>query len=502
MKSRSILLDKTLPVIEINNVEEGIYYNTDISPEININEINLDSSRITLNGMTYEDEVISSEGRYLLEIIAEDKAGNMSKKSIEFVLDKTAPQIIVEGIEDDGIYQEPVSIEVRIIDDNLSSKEILLDGQAYESGTTVDIEGEHELIVRAEDLAGNISEKRYSFYKQDEYNFRVETTILEKKSRALLYNPSTDNSGNTLKEILEEQDMEIECIYTSTDFMEELNTGNYDLYLILDGGNFIYNGQYDHHYWENIGTIRQLLEERVSTGKALFYIFTGSQEGSAFLMQDLQNLIGAQYYGNVPEYGFNADMEESIGVTVPAEGRILNASLTTAEEYGQIVLNYQEDWHQYLGDVSYPALIYKQYGDGEIYGLMFNPLFTNHSGEEERVIITEIVTDLESEFSGILTPGSKFSQLTEVINLEDSVFQIRHEIELPVGFEAVEENGYIIIGNTMEQEFTIQAGEAVKLAALIKAGNSGEYNLQSRLYYYDSQKWQLIEEINLNCQVE
>ena len=120
-------------------------------------------------------DCFAEEGRYLLSIYSEDRAENASEtgmkgKKIEFVVDKTAPDILVSGVEDGGRYREGIREVALDIQDNLRLEgvKICLSGQETtvsaselaekEGRISVEIQGaDHwqELTVTAWDAAGN-----------------------------------------------------------------------------------------------------------------------------------------------------------------------------------------------------------------------------------------------------------------------------------------------------------------------------------------------------------
>jgi hypothetical protein len=85
-------IDKTSPDITIMGVVNGGFYNSDLSPAISVNDINLDVSAFTLNGHPYLNSIISSEGAYELRADAVDKAGNNASYLYNFIVDRTVPQ--------------------------------------------------------------------------------------------------------------------------------------------------------------------------------------------------------------------------------------------------------------------------------------------------------------------------------------------------------------------------------------------------------------------------
>lgn len=77
------VLDRKAPEIE-TNVLNGTLYNGTFMPEINVTDANLKEYRVTVNGRDYRGEVIRTDGSYLLEVVALDRAGNEARYSAWF----------------------------------------------------------------------------------------------------------------------------------------------------------------------------------------------------------------------------------------------------------------------------------------------------------------------------------------------------------------------------------------------------------------------------------
>lgn len=153
-------IDKTAPVVKINNIENGKAYNKDILPKVEVEEGAVITS-ITLDGKDYDKADITAEGKHKLCVKAVDKAGNETVLEKEFTIDKTAPEITVSGIFDGSEYTDKVTPIVKVNEDT-SKLTVTLDEKAYDGGTVTTV-GKHVLKVTAVDLAGNISEKTVIF---------------------------------------------------------------------------------------------------------------------------------------------------------------------------------------------------------------------------------------------------------------------------------------------------------------------------------------------------
>ena len=77
------VLDRKAPKIETNAVN-GSLYNGSFRPEVNVTDENLKGYLVKINGRNYRGEAIKTDGSYLLEVIAFDKAGNEARYSAWF----------------------------------------------------------------------------------------------------------------------------------------------------------------------------------------------------------------------------------------------------------------------------------------------------------------------------------------------------------------------------------------------------------------------------------
>ncbi len=107
-----------------------------------------------------------SDGTWWFNLKAVDKAGNWTPTIHygPFLIDTEAPQIIITGIRDGARYNTTLTPQITINEPNLETLELLLDGNLYTTSTPISTDGEHRLIVRAVDKAGNISQEEVVFY--------------------------------------------------------------------------------------------------------------------------------------------------------------------------------------------------------------------------------------------------------------------------------------------------------------------------------------------------
>lgn len=135
-----------------------------------ITELTVPTVRLTLNGEAYNGEEITKDGKYTLTMEVTDEVGLKTVKSVEFVIDTTAPRIIFAGAENRQTYTEAVNLNLTLENENDEIIEILINGEPYTltSGNssynlTFDSYGRYEVVVTAIDQAGNESSQSIVF---------------------------------------------------------------------------------------------------------------------------------------------------------------------------------------------------------------------------------------------------------------------------------------------------------------------------------------------------
>ncbi len=160
----SVYMEGTPPTITIEGVEAGAVYATAVTPKVTIEDAHLSVRTVTLNGEPYESGTeVSDEGDHTLTVVATDSAGNEGTKAFSFTIDRTGPKIKVSGIKEGGTFDQEAMPFVTVDDYNLRVKEVLLNGEPFESGTWVTEPGKHELEITAEDEAGNTATRTVTF---------------------------------------------------------------------------------------------------------------------------------------------------------------------------------------------------------------------------------------------------------------------------------------------------------------------------------------------------
>ncbi|MEW5759334.1 MAG: hypothetical protein AB1779_01040 [Candidatus Thermoplasmatota archaeon] len=162
-KKLSFTIDKTAPSINITGVVDGFFYGINVTPEIMINDTNLNATSISieLNGKSFvSGTTISEEGKYALVIKAKDKAGNEKLLSIYFAIDKQLPLLKINGLPE-LTNQAEIKIEGKTeegADVWVNEKKIKVENRNFSTLITLN-EGENIIIIEARDPAGNIIKK-------------------------------------------------------------------------------------------------------------------------------------------------------------------------------------------------------------------------------------------------------------------------------------------------------------------------------------------------------
>jgi hypothetical protein len=159
-----VTVDNTAPRIVISGVAEGEVTSGVVAPTVVIEDANLASSTITLNGAPFSPgSNVTAEREHVLAVAALDRAGLTASATIRFAIDRTPPAITIADVADGGTYGSGIAPTVQITDVHPSASNITLDGTAYVSGTPIVEAGAHVLAVTAQDAAGNSASAQVTF---------------------------------------------------------------------------------------------------------------------------------------------------------------------------------------------------------------------------------------------------------------------------------------------------------------------------------------------------
>ncbi len=228
----SFVIDRTAPMVNVTYSGEGTgfgyYFNQDRTATITVEEHNFDPSQFQLSGTgVFEGAAVAypgisgwsssgdthtatvtfrADGVYTLDVAYMDKAGNAASDypGDEFVMDQTAPELAISGVEDQSANPGTVAPVIRWSDVNAGEAasitltganrgEVELDGEfsVGEQGgsyTFYDMAYEricddlYTLTARVEDLAGNVTEQTIYFSVNrfgSVYSFSPEVTAID-----------------------------------------------------------------------------------------------------------------------------------------------------------------------------------------------------------------------------------------------------------------------------------------------------------------------------------
>lgn len=202
----TVIVDTVLPTIEITEVENGQHTNQDVLPKIEVKDERMlhpeSAEIITLNGVPYtKDTVISAENEYELVVKATDEALNETIQTVKFVIDKTAPEFTVEGIENGKTYVEGERIIPKVKFKNPEAEtdtivSMTLNNKDY-NGHEIVKDDKYVLYVTATDLASNKYEQKYEF----KANLIPPEIILSKQLKSLKKAYETGKNAETSEKV-------------------------------------------------------------------------------------------------------------------------------------------------------------------------------------------------------------------------------------------------------------------------------------------------------------
>ncbi|WP_224249089.1 CARDB domain-containing protein [Hyalangium gracile] len=188
VKTVRFTVDMTAPTISISGVTEGGVFRQHVVPVVIIRDRDLLESSITLDGQPFgPGTVVTAEGAHTLRATARDRAGNQSEREVTFTVDQTAPTITVTGVSEGAQYSSAVTPVIDLQDTHLSIQEVRLNGVPFVSGTSLTTDGSYTLTIRAEDLAGWVTEKTVRFsLQQQQVTFSPSTSASFARVLALI----------------------------------------------------------------------------------------------------------------------------------------------------------------------------------------------------------------------------------------------------------------------------------------------------------------------------
>ncbi len=164
----SFTVDRTPPVIRsLDDVDNGFFRSFRLP--VKIYELARDLTGAATDVFANDrkisdDDVILEEGKYILSVMARDAAGNAAEKDAVFIIDHTAPQIVLTGFDKNGNIKKGSLIEVGLFDEADILKQVTFNGRNIaidadnKARIAVDEYGSYNLAVVAVDNAGNVTD--------------------------------------------------------------------------------------------------------------------------------------------------------------------------------------------------------------------------------------------------------------------------------------------------------------------------------------------------------
>lgn len=161
-------LDKNPPVIGYIDAFNEKFLKAFTLPE-NLKDYIKDTTAVKYRAYLNEEEIrfgdVTGDGRYLLQITAMDEAGNTSESMAAFIVDSTAPKIVVSGIRksnDQATVNKGDVINVSLLDKDdwfekvtVNGIEVSVNAMKKTLDFRVDNFGEYNVEILARDYAGN-----------------------------------------------------------------------------------------------------------------------------------------------------------------------------------------------------------------------------------------------------------------------------------------------------------------------------------------------------------
>ena len=181
-RSLTFTIDCESPVIKYVDQMNGVnirFFQWNYGKEEMIRDLTEYSYGMYLNGEPYFSGCrVTEEGEKLLEVRAEDAAGNLSFAKAVFTVDHTPPVIYYGEAQDGRVYDGSVNLSFWVDGAGERIKSIYINGEKqilspdsriFESEITES--GEHSVEVCADDLAGNETVKQILFEVRAENGF-------------------------------------------------------------------------------------------------------------------------------------------------------------------------------------------------------------------------------------------------------------------------------------------------------------------------------------------
>ena len=435
--------------------------------------------------------MIEKEGEYELTVSAEDGAGNKSDVALKFTFENPIQNSTISAahqadpffpgyefseIKNDileivfsisGEAGQVENLSIVILDDVGNVIRNLLDGVTRTNGN-------HTVFWDGKDAAGNlVSDGEYIYRINGNDIVAVVTATVQKLtavkiqkelvniSRILVLSSSEYRDGCFMHSVLESNKIFHKVVYSCTDFVKNMRTGIYNLYIINSGET-------------NLGgkdsmTMRKELLVRVQNGDGLIGIHFNAIGVNPFrfdgLMGKNKNIYGVKFLGTLPKNSYTLNIIDSeiatSGMTQTSVNKIKVVELKDGKSSGYVLAKRKGK------ESSCPVIVTNNFYKGK------TVLFTmdlNNSSKNSPEMWKEII---ENGIGHIVNEGS--SRILPVeITLTGSSIPIKFDFTEKLGnvdgnyISCLSSGDGVLSGNEVDWSFTLEASEVKKLVLILQ----------------------------------
>ena len=208
-KKDKVYIDKEPPKLTLTGAEDGVHYAHNVKMKLEISDVSFSDTSLKCaitrvaygksnvenreiytpkNYTDFDEFVLSKEGEYRINISASDGAGNRTVlPELNFVIDKTSPEIYMGGIKDKTMKNTDVKVEFVCEEIFYGTNEISINVKRSMGGKsqneklhifdynvgkevkyyTFSQEGEYEITMNAKDKAGNEAQEEVLHFTVD-----------------------------------------------------------------------------------------------------------------------------------------------------------------------------------------------------------------------------------------------------------------------------------------------------------------------------------------------
>ena len=182
--SAEFTIDLTAPKIGwLSSIDRKFFKNLNVPRSLKsiISDLTGVSVSATLNADDINGgENITGEGKYILNVIAIDDAGNETRESAQFIIDATAPRLIVSGLDKNGAAVMGESIHLSLFDEGDWFESIRYDGREMIDkieGTLAQKDNTEDAAIA--DYTGERGISEWSIIPADTEEHRIEVTAVD-----------------------------------------------------------------------------------------------------------------------------------------------------------------------------------------------------------------------------------------------------------------------------------------------------------------------------------